>query len=117
MHELSIAYDLIKIANQTARQAGATRVKKVYLRLGRLSGVAREALQFSYDIAAQGTMFEGSHLIIEDVPVVIYCEQCNRERELRNIQDFRCPHCGAPARQIRQGKELELSRIEIETAD
>lgn len=115
MHELSLACNLIESADAAARQAGATRVNAVYLRLGRLAGVVGDALQFGYDIAAKGTLLEGSRLMIEEVPAMIFCEACKCDIELPDAQNFCCPRCGTPSRQLRQGKEIEIRAIEIET--
>lgn len=114
MHELSIAASLVESVEQAARQAGAQRVTQVFLRLGVLSGVARDALLFSYDIATAGTLLAGSRLIIEDVPVVVHCERCQRDVTLPGIQDFRCPVCGEPCATLVGGRELEIAGIEVE---
>lgn len=117
VHELSLACNLIESADAAARQAGATRVSAVHLRLGRLAGVVGDSLQFGYDIAAKGTLLEGSQLVIEEVPAVIFCETCKREVELPGIQNFDCPHCNTPSRHLLQGKEIEIRAIEIEVAE
>ena len=117
MHELAIASSLVESAELAARQAGAGRVTQVFLRLGALSGVSKEALLFSYDVATHGTLLEGSRLIIEDVPLAIYCESCRVEVRLPGIQSLRCPRCGRLSPHIRQGKELEIVGIEIEVED
>jgi hydrogenase nickel incorporation protein HypA/HybF len=114
VHELSIAHELVESADAAARQAGATKVTTVHLRLGKLSGVVSDALQFGYDITTKGTLLEGSQLIIEELPVVIYCHVCRREAELPGIQNFNCPECGTPSRHIRQGKEMEIRSMEVE---
>ena len=56
MHELSIANSLVESVAEAAQQAGAARVVAVHLRLGALSGVERDALEFCYDIASRGTL-------------------------------------------------------------
>jgi hydrogenase nickel incorporation protein HypA/HybF len=114
VHELSIACELVESVDAAARQAGATRVSIVHLRLGKLSGVVSDALQFGYDIATKGTLLEGSQLVIEELPVVIYCDACGREVALPGIQNFNCPNCGTPSRHIRQGKEMEIRSMEVE---
>ena len=114
MHEVSIAFNLVESAEAAARQAGATQVKAVHLRLGRLAGVVGDVLQFGYDIAAKGTLLEGSRLVIEALPAVIFCDTCKCEVELPDVQMFCCPRCGKPSRQLRQGKEIEIRAIEIE---
>jgi hydrogenase nickel incorporation protein HypA/HybF len=113
MHELSIAYNLVEIASQAAAQARAARVKTVNLRIGQLSGVVKDALLFSYEIAAVGTVLEGSVLQIEDVPVAVYCASCDVTSVLPNLQSFCCPQCGRPTADIRQGRELEIQSLEI----
>ena len=85
MHELSIAIDLVEIAENAARSAGAQAVETVYLRVGVMSGVVKEALLFVYDTATKDTMLENSRLEIEDVPLVVYCPDCQLESELPSI--------------------------------
>jgi hydrogenase nickel incorporation protein HypA/HybF len=114
MHELSIAYSLVELASQSALEAGAKRVVSVHLKLGALSGVVRGALEFSYDIATEGTLLEGSRLVITELPVRIYCASCQQEVDLPGIQRFRCPRCDTPSGDIRQGREMEVESIEID---
>jgi hydrogenase nickel incorporation protein HypA/HybF len=114
MHELSIAYSLIETAESAARDAGAQRVTLVHLRLGALSGVVEDALRFGFEVAAQDTLLDGARLEIERLPVMIRCPQCKQDVELPSIQRFRCPVCDAPAENVVQGRELELTSIEIE---
>jgi hydrogenase nickel incorporation protein HypA/HybF len=66
MHELSIAMSIIDIASEEAARHGCTKVRAVHLRLGRMAGVVADALMFSYPMAAEGTLLEGSSLVIEE---------------------------------------------------
>lgn len=113
MHELSIAHSLVEIADTAARDAGASQVTTAYLRLGVLSGVVKEALLFSFDIAAQGTRLAGATLAIEEVPLVVFCPHCQAEVTLPTVQRFRCPQCDTPTDKIIQGKEIELVSLEL----
>src|SRR6185295_1882516 len=113
MHELSIAMSIIEGAYREAMIRGGAQVHAVHLKLGALSGVVKDALLFSYDLACEGTALEGSTLIIEEVPVVVYCATCNAERTLDSIQKFCCPACGTLTPEVISGKQLELSAIEI----
>ena len=117
MHELSIALSIIEGASQEALNRGGAQVHAVHLKLGALSGVVKDALLFSYDIACAGTLLEGSKLVIEDVPVVVYCATCDSERILESIQRFCCPMCGALTPAVVSGKQLELVGLEITEAD
>ena len=113
MHELSIAMGIVDAALDEARQRGV-QVTAVHLRLGVLSGVVKDALLFSYEVACQDTPLQGSRLLVEDVPVTVYCPQCKAERELASVQSFACPECDTPTMDIRRGKELEVYALEVQ---
>lgn len=113
MHELSIAMGIVDAATDEAQRRGV-QVLAVHLRLGALSGVVKDALMFSYEVACQDTLLAGSRLIVEDVPVAVFCPQCKEQRQLESVQSFACPQCGAPTMDIRQGKELEVFALEVE---
>ena len=117
MHELSIALSMIELATEEAERRGGPRVHALHLKLGPLSGVVKEALLFSYEVACNGTLLEGSRLVIEDVPVVIYCWECQQERGLESIQRFCCPVCGALSADVVRGRELEFVAMEIGELD
>jgi hydrogenase nickel incorporation protein HypA/HybF len=104
------------VTESLAAYPGA-RVKAVRLRVGALAAVIPETLEFCYGIAAEGTPLEGSNLVIDVLPVVVRCEPCGLDSELEGIQSFRCPKCGEPCGDLRQGRELEIESIEIEDAD
>ena len=72
MHELSIAMSIVDAAVEESQRRGV-QVSAVHLRLGALSGVVKDALLFSYEVACQDTPLEGSQLIVEEVPVIVFC--------------------------------------------
>jgi hydrogenase nickel incorporation protein HypA/HybF len=117
MHELSIAYSLVELAAESAKEAGATRVRAVHLRLGAMSGVVRGALEFCYEIAAADTILAGSTLVVKELPVKIHCSVCHDDVQLASVQRFRCPVCDTPSGDIRQGRELEIESIEIDVPE
>jgi hydrogenase nickel incorporation protein HypA/HybF len=112
MHELSIAMGVVEAALEEAEHRGV-QVSAVHLRLGALSGVVKDALLFSYEVACQDTPLAGSQLIVEDVPVIVFCPRCQEARELASVQLFQCPECGTPTMDVRQGKELEVFALEV----
>lgn len=116
MHELSIAMGIVDAALEEAHQRGA-KVSGVHLRLGALSGVVKDALLFSYEVACQDTALQGSKLFLEEIPVVVYCPHCREERTLPSVQLFACPECGKPTGDIVRGKELEIFALEVEEPD
>jgi hydrogenase nickel incorporation protein HypA/HybF len=67
MHELSIALGIVEAVAEELDHYGGGRVRAVHLRLGALSGVAKEALQSAYPLACEGSPLEGSSLVVLDV--------------------------------------------------
>ena len=86
----------------------------MHLRLGPLAGVEKEALLFSYGLAAEGTPLHGSQLVIEDSPVMVFCTVCRERRPIRSLQCFCCAECDTPATDMVQGRELEVVGLEID---
>jgi hydrogenase nickel incorporation protein HypA/HybF len=115
MHELSIAMGIVDAAVEEALSRGI-QVKAVHLRLGALSGVVKDALLFSYEVACQDTSLAGSQLIIEELPVVVLCPRCEEQRTLTSMQSFTCSVCGGPAGEVVQGREIEVYALEVEDA-
>jgi len=114
MHELSIAMSMVEMATEECRRLGAERVNSLHLKLGLLSGVVKDALLFSYEIACEGTPLQGSSLLIEDVPVKVFCPRCASEKTLDSIQLFACPACGELTPEVIEGRELLVVAMEIE---
>ncbi len=81
MHELSVAQSLIELASEAAARDGSDRVCRLYIRLGALSGVVKEALEFSFDLAAEETPCAGATLEIEEVPITVLCAVLRRAED------------------------------------
>ena len=113
MHELSIAMSIVEMAEEEAERRGNAQIQAVYLRLGRLAGVVKEALLSSYEMACETTLLAGSQLVIEEVPVEVFCTKCKAARALPSIQLFCCPECGTPTPTILHGKELQVVALEM----
>lgn len=113
MHELSIAQYLIESASDAAAAEGAQRVTRLVTRIGALSGVVKEALRFSFDLAAEGTACEGAVLEIEDVPATVECPHCDRQQTLADCWAFVCPVCGTATPKLLTGRDLDLISVEI----
>ena len=113
MHELSIATSMVEMAAEESARRGGVQVLAVHLRLGPLSGVARDALLFSWDVACEDTPVAGARLVIEESPVVVHCPACRADRALAAGGWLCCPVCEAPTPDILQGDELEVVALEI----
>lgn len=113
MHELSIALSIVEGVEAEIETRQGARVAAVYLKLGPLSGVVKEALLFSYQVACEATALEGSRLEVEEIPVVLFCPQCLQERPASSMQRLCCAVCGSPSADVRHGSELEVFALEL----
>jgi hydrogenase nickel incorporation protein HypA/HybF len=113
VHELSIALSIIEGVEEELARRQEGRAVAVYLRLGPLSGVVKDALLFSYDLACEGTRLEGSKLKIEESPIVLFCPRCAQERPAISLQHLSCAICDTPSADIRSGSELEVFALEL----
>ena len=73
------------------------------------------ALRAAYDLAREGTALATADLLIEEMPLVIYCSACAADRPPVSVQELCCLSCGAAAQRVVGGRELELVALELET--
>jgi hydrogenase nickel incorporation protein HypA/HybF len=114
MHELSIALGIVDLAAAEAERRGLHRVAAVHLRLGPLCGVVKEALLSAYGLAREGSPLESAELVIDEVPLVVYCPTCAGPRTLASPL-LCCPTCGTPTPEVVSGRELEVFALEVES--
>ena len=113
MHELSIALSILEIAEEEASRRNAARIQAIHLRLGPLAGVIKEALLSAFDLARETSALNDCTLVIEDVPLIAHCPACGKDCRVAAPQEMCCSVCGTPTPQIVQGRELEISAMEI----
>jgi len=47
--------------------------------------------------------------------VIVYCPKCREPRTLPSIQRFVCPECDSPAGEVIDGKELQVTALEVDS--
>ncbi len=114
MHELSMAQDILEIVNQYVPPEQMSAVRSVRLRLGRLSGIVADSLEFCFSAIVADTPLEQANLDIERVPTRADCPDCGKSF-LIDDPVFLCPHCGGAGIRLVSGTELQV--VEIELAD
>ncbi len=112
MHEVGIMEQTLALALAHVHQAGGMQIHCLKLRIGALSGVEPDAIRFAFDVVTQGTIAQAAKLEIDFLPAICYCHHCQKEFE-PEAWIYACPACANLSTDIRQGKELELSSVEI----
>ncbi|MEW6413215.1 MAG: hydrogenase maturation nickel metallochaperone HypA [Candidatus Zixiibacteriota bacterium] len=114
MHELAIANSIVNTVLKQVEKQNLGRVNAVGLRIGALSDVVPEALEFGFSAIIAGTALEGARLKIENVPVLATCTDCAATFGVKELV-FACPECRSRNVELEQGQELDIVYIEVET--
>jgi hydrogenase nickel incorporation protein HypA/HybF len=113
MHEMSIVESILAIVLKEAEKNCVHKVNSIKLRMGKLWQIIPDTLQFCYSVATQGTIAEGSEMVIVQAPIVAKCKRCGGHFEVENYF-FICPDCNAADAEVISGDELIIETIEME---
>jgi hydrogenase nickel incorporation protein HypA/HybF len=114
MHELGIAQNILQIVQQSVPEDQSADVRMIRIRVGQLSGVVPDSLDFCFSAMVNDTNLQRAKLEIEQIPITSECREC-RHRFQMSEMDFSCPACNSSNLELISGRELEI--IEIELAD
>jgi hydrogenase nickel incorporation protein HypA/HybF len=113
MHEYSLVQSLLDRVDREACDRGATAVRRVWVRIGELSGVAPELFDTAFELFRTETICRNAELMIDSVEARWECRICRRP--LARGETLSCVDCGAAARLV-SGDEITLDRIELEVS-
>ena len=112
MHELGIAQNIVEIVQQAVPKDQTTAVRSVRIRVGPLSGVVPDSLEFCFQAIVNETEMQKARLAIEQLPAILNCRKCECRFETRDLEFF-CQSCGSSDLELISGKELEVVEIEL----
>lgn len=111
MHEVGIMEGALDMARRLMEKNGGTRLTRVNMTVGSLSGVVPEALQSAFLALKEAYAAGDAMLDVTWVEAVCRCNTCNADFSFTE-HGYICPGCGEPALVILRGRELELTRVE-----
>ncbi len=112
MHELSIAQNIVEMVRQYAPPNNGEKVKTVRLRVGELSGVVVDSLQFCFSTIIADTPLRGTELEIDRIPFRLHCSQCQKTFE-SEFGVIVCPSCNSNDTEVISGTEMHIESIEL----
>ena len=114
MHELGVTFHIMDHLEKVAEENKVTHIRKVTLELGEVSTVIESYLTNCWKWAAKKRpLFAEAELIVETVPALTYCEDC--EQTYPTVQYGKiCPSCGSEHTYLVQGNEFNIKEIEVE---
>jgi hydrogenase nickel incorporation protein HypA/HybF len=117
MHELGIAQNILQIVRQSVPEMDAADVRSIRIRVGQLSGIVPDSLEFCFSAIVHDTDMQRASLEIDQVPTTAECKDCMHRFQMDDL-GFSCPACKSVNLQLISGRELEVVEIEIaEEAD
>jgi hydrogenase nickel incorporation protein HypA/HybF len=114
MHEYSLVLSLMQHIEAHATRHRAAAVRRVWVRIGELSGVEPALLRSAYELLRDRTRCAGAALDIVPVPACWACRTCGAA--VPSPGPLRCVRCGGVAK-LTAGDDIVLERIELEVGD
>ncbi len=114
MHELGIVKHVIQSVSDIATENGISRLSRVKLSVGEVSGVINDLLADCWEWYCQKSpLMDGCRLETEVLEAVTYCTAC--EKEYGTVKYGRtCPFCGSGETYLLRGSECVIKEIEAE---
>jgi len=104
---------LLNITLAKANEGQATKILKINLVIGELSGFVADCIQFYFDTLSKDTIAQGAALDFETVTVELRCRNCSAVFHPRDTL-WSCPKCGSQGAEILKGRELYIESVEVE---
>ncbi len=113
MHEMSLAESMLQIIEDTAHKERFSRVRTVWLEIGQLANVEREALCFSFEQVKKGSVAAQAKLEIIEVGGQGWCSHCGKHVPLPALFEP-CPACGNYQLSVTDGDQFRIRELEVE---
>ncbi len=114
MHEMGIVLHLAKTLDETAAQEHLTKIGKVVLQVGEVSGIMTDLFTDAWDyFKGRHPVLKDSELVLEQIPAVTYCDNCKGTYETVKYGK-ECPFCHSGETWLLKGNECIIKEIEAE---
>ena len=122
MHEYGLASTIFKQLSAEIENIEINKVLDVTLDIGEYNFVDKDELEYCIHSIMKGTVFEGSHLVLNSIPGIVHCNTCGYQGPLEFLDEsehdhdhtttpiFACPKCYGNPRII-QGQEIIIKQI------
>jgi len=108
MHELAIAQSVVDAVAQRLPEA---RITCVALEVGKLSGIAPDALRFCFELVTSDTTLDGAALEITEPAGLARCEACHTEFALDRL--ILLCECGSADVHVVSGDQLLITSVKV----
>jgi hydrogenase nickel incorporation protein HypA/HybF len=113
VHELAITQNILDLVLGEAHAVQASRINKVNLVIGELSGVVRESVEFYFDFLRKDSVAESAILEFKMIPGQLRCRDCQTDFTPQDSL-WICPHCQSSNVDLVAGRDCYIESIEVE---
>jgi hydrogenase nickel incorporation protein HypA/HybF len=113
MHEYSVVQALLDQCEENAKANDATKVTKVVLKIGVMSGIETSLLERAFDTFKEKTVCDAAELVINTQALTIECHDCKKASELEKNR-YNCPNCESTNVKVIDGEDMFLMSLEME---
>ena len=114
MHEMGIVLHMVDTLEETAKDNDLTRIGKVTLSVGEVSGIMTDLFTDCFDyFKVRHPVLKGASLVLETIPAVTWCDSCKKTYETVRFGRT-CPYCGSGETWLLRGNECVIKEIEAE---
>lgn len=113
MHEMSLCEGVLQVIEAEAKNQQFTKVKRVVLDIGVLSGVEIPAFEFAFEVVMRGSVAEAAKLEINAIEAQAWCMQCADTITVKERYDA-CSKCGSYQLQVSSGDEMKIKELEVD---
>jgi len=108
-----VTQSILDIALQHAEKAGASRITRIDLVIGEMSGIVDESIQFYFDFLSKDSIAAGATLAFDRRPAVFRCRECGTTYHPEGL-DWICPACEAFTFEVVSGRECQIASIQVD---
>ena len=113
MHEITLIYGIADVVEKAEKANGLDHIEAVVVEVGELSGVVCEFLEEYYPMfAAELPPLNGSELIINKIPSIGKCLECETEFDIVKNEGV-CPSCGSREKNVLTGTDFFIKEIHV----
>ena len=112
MHEIGVVRQVVHTVEEFAKENNVDKIAEIVLDIGEVSMIIPKYVEDVYPAVIKGTILEDAKLIINVVPGIVECDECD---EIYNIVEHEgyCTNCGSFEKTVLSGDSFLIREIHV----
>ena len=112
MHELGLCDAMLRMVRDIVKDEELEGVNSITVEVGTLSGVVPRFLTDCWEAVIDGTEFQNTKLIVEELEGKAKCLDCGAEF-VADVEKLICPECSSSKLTPVSGRDMTIKEVEI----